>query len=1031
MVEEGSQPLKLFSDSQQPVDCIRFGNTYFGTDTVKSVVLCNASSTVQSFVISLEESGPGQLLGTDLSLTTEALLRTEPPPGGGEGELDVASLVTIRPSEGCLQPQEKITVYFCFHPRIRTSKHGFKSRTKMPARRDYVLFARVNLIGSDHAAKKGGSVEVCLTGTALPILVSSSVSKLQFGTCDMSEKVSRTCSLRNESPLLPVKFRFGKMAHFTFEPSRGRVEPGKTLEISMCFNPSQYGIFRTSVEIEILGTAVASSGRLGTEAVLAVPVKLSATCQSKLRRREERSPAVVHPDERARSIRPSNPSQPCRTEHTGLWRYTYTDPDYAFNNEESKERRAHKDRYQNYIADVRCRRLKKEKELEQRNVVSNTDVRLKPNSTKKKKQPPSRYKRRGTARDTDDVWTPSEQSSQPVRVVEAGYKAVASTQQEIADCRVRLSPGQLYQLKIGPAVLDFGEICVHSTMTKQLTITNNLTTHVLMEINEDCADVFRESALSHVILPRSETTLPVILEPEEKGMLCRCVSYTLNGHYHDKVQLTADVVPVALQLSATDILLTATPGMPPHAEFRSVVTLYNRRNLAAEFSWVPDIGDNGTSFSVRPAVGMVAPYSGLDCEVVYHPSFAGLTDGYFQLQVHHGNTLYLHCEAEYRGSTVQLAERSLHCGAIALNLRTLRTAVMHNTGTHNAYFQIVNPNPVPNFYITPREGVVPVGGFAELRLEMAPQTVLRFDTRVFIAVRCGKTLEMRIGGRVEAPSVDIDTPSFKFGGVWCGSEIRLPFKLSNRGNTRAQVEFDFTHYRDFSLTLDDATDCDGCQEEGVDGSVAPVYTTELAAGTSIGAELVFAPTEVASYDFLLPVMLNDSIAPSPTPTPFPPSPAPIAKRQTEAAQRPTAPPTPCRRIIATALRCPLVVSEKEIELVVPQMFDGCKRSVKKDITVRNPGGERVEWHLDTSHPLLQQHVFSICATDGATSGCLAAGEAVTLTMTWTVLHVRFGGNFRSDGPRVAFSPRSLVLTPTPLNASVTAEVQLVATGYDR
>lgn len=33
------------------------------------------------------------------------------------------------------------------------------------------------------------------------------------------------------------------------------------------------------------------------------------------------------------------------------------------------------------------------------------------------------------------------------------------------------------------------------------------------------------------------------------------------------------------------------------------MTLYNKRNMAAEFSWMPVVGKDGTAFSVRPARG--------------------------------------------------------------------------------------------------------------------------------------------------------------------------------------------------------------------------------------------------------------------------------------------------------------------------------------------------------------------------------------------------------------------------------------------
>ena len=55
--------------------------------------------------------------------------------------------------------------------------------------------------------------------------------------------------------------------------------------------------------------------------------------------------------------------------------------------------------------------------------------------------------------------------------------------------------------------------------------------------------------------------------------------------------------------------------------------------------------------------------------------------------------------------------------------------------------------------------MVPVGGVGELKVDLAPNAVMKFDTRVQIAIRGWKTLELRMGGTVEPPSVDISVVS--------------------------------------------------------------------------------------------------------------------------------------------------------------------------------------------------------------------------------------------------------------------------------
>lgn len=72
------------------------------------------------------------------------------------------------------------------------------------------------------------------------------------------------------------------------------------------------------------------------------------------------------------------------------------------------------------------------------------------------------------------------------------------------------------------------------------------------------------------------------------------------------------------------------------------------------------------------------------------------------------------------------------------------------------FFQVLDPNPFPGLAISPIHGVVPVGGHAELKVQLTPSAILKFDTKIQVAIKGGRTLELRMGGNVEPPTVDID-----------------------------------------------------------------------------------------------------------------------------------------------------------------------------------------------------------------------------------------------------------------------------------
>ena len=72
------------------------------------------------------------------------------------------------------------------------------------------------------------------------------------------------------------------------------------------------------------------------------------------------------------------------------------------------------------------------------------------------------------------------------------------------------------------------------------------------------------------------------------------------------------------------------------------------------------------------------------------------------------------------------------------------------------FLQVVDPNPVPGLSVSPVQGVVPVGGTTELKIHLTPSAVMKFDTRLEVAIRGWKTIDLRMGGTVEPPLVDID-----------------------------------------------------------------------------------------------------------------------------------------------------------------------------------------------------------------------------------------------------------------------------------
>ncbi len=156
--------------------------------------------------------------------------------------------------------------------------------------------------------------------------------------------------------------------------------------------------------------------------------------------------------------------------------------------------------------------------------------------------------------------------------------------------------------------------------------------------------------------------------------------------------------------------------------------------------------------------------------------------------------------------------------------------------------------PIHGMTITPTFGMVALNTLTPIKVEMTPTDILKFDARVMIQIRGGKLLELRMGGQSEDPIIEINCATFDFGGVFSGAKSALPFVLANTSMVRAKIEFNLKRYIDYSIR---------CADKSFEVREAENnYELVLPGETRVELVLVFSPTEVASYDFELPMIVN-------------------------------------------------------------------------------------------------------------------------------------------------------------------------------
>ncbi|XP_059183828.1 cilia- and flagella-associated protein 47-like [Centropristis striata] len=1028
------QLLEVFDPQGAPLSCLWFGPVYFGTSRMKEVVLRNNAPQACNWVCLLQDTAAGTEVGTDA-----ALMRME---RCCQTTQDVSQVLVCVPNQGLLKAHEKTIVAVCFSPICKSSCEEKKKSDPSASRQDFCVSLLFDSVESRHGLihhNGNSSVELAVTGYGLPVsLVPSPSQRFVFPNCVRGQCVDLQCVLQNLCPQLPVSYRFHKLAHFTTKPSTGTIAPGQCQDVVLVFTARQLGSFQVCLKLDVLDHAVrrdSNTAVTGLEpcSIHTVPLYLSAVCETthpKPKLNPGILPAVTNPTGSPPVL--SADKTRLHKHRKGRSQDTEGEESLAFPHDRATSiRPAHRQRRQPEKAedDVDIGIVPSQGLVPPSlSVLESSKIsETKPNCS--------------SASPAGKCSCPQHMTSTTRQVNSQVMSAIPSTSQMVADCNRTLTAHELFQVVIGPLLVDFGEVCVQSVCVQKLKLTNHLPVFVWLQFEVDCPELQGSSPLSHVLQPHSLSTLPLTFQSNMLGRFDRPVSYSMNKQHRGRILVQAQVIPVALELSTTVLVLHPNHTLLAQSGYRSSVTLRNRRNLATEFKWRPVDTENGIMFSIRPSTGAVEPFSELDCEVVWYPSFSSSPEGDFDLCVQEGNTLRLHCVAKVAPASVRLAEEQVRFGSVPLNMPSIRTAVLHNTGKHHAFFQVQDVCPLPGMVVSPVEGVVPNGGQTTLRIHFNPDSVIRFSIRVEIALKNKKSIELRVDGSVEPPDVHISVHQFQFYEVYAGSRRSMPFALTNRSSAPASVTFDLTEHTDFSVHFSQPSK----KKPGVNA-------VEVQSNQTVDCSIVFSPTHVDWYDFELPMIVNG-----------------VRWSDKSSLQSVTVATQQSHRVKAIVLGAPVEMSPSSLEFHVEPLAlqsDANTKTVelkavcKASFFWQSSVSKHVKWWLDCREIAVQTENRTegeLCIVSPS-SGSLGPSQSISLTVSINpeVITTGFGrvtklslplyledgkGREKEHQPYrelsitiallhcITIHPPQIFLTPTPLGSEATTTVTLLASGY--
>ena len=430
-------------------------------------------------------------------------------------------------------------------------------------------------------------------------------------------------------------------------------------------------------------------------------------------------------------------------------------------------------------------------------------------------------------------------------------------------------------------------------MTKSWAIYNPLQQFIHVAISAESDELRHSSPESQTIPPGSTAGFDIVLCSDKTGNMRKSISYTINGHHTNRFNMVAVVVPLNLEPDRTEINFRF-PDDNLEMNMSETVMVTNPWPHAAEFMVEVQSTD---PFTPGVLSGTVPPNGTYPFEIKFTPpaSDKGANVRYtdeFVLNVTGGPPVQIQCIADFSPPKLEFAEPVVAFDVISVGLKAEQLLVLKNVGKSTVVYH-VEPS-VPEIAVDKLKGKISAGSKNELTVSLRLKGQVTFEESITIHIRGGKSITIPLKAESALPKVAFEEAEFDFGKVTCGDFGQLAGHLKNTGRLPCTVYIDFSEQANFAVqedeaalkeggfsespisvvsSMDDDSDRPGtAMSVATDGSMTAdaiqpqIYKIDIPRGGMVPFFFFFAPTEVKSYAFELPLCFagiqgNDAAAP--------------------------------------------------------------------------------------------------------------------------------------------------------------------------
>jgi hypothetical protein len=470
------QQLRLVMGDGSPDGTVTFGTRHYGSVLEQSATLYNDGPRPATFITCLEGEDDG-----------DGLL--------DEAAADHANPFSIEPRDGIISPHCSTQVLLRFAPREVAPKAGFKTLLPPAERcREYCASLAIEL-----AEGGTGGVAVSVTGKGVPQGLSVSEHQIEFGNCPCGDHRDALLQVKCEGEL-PIKYFTSLPPQFQCRPALGELAPGQSTQVIVSYMPRQMGPAGGALRLTSGGEEVAvllvGNGVAGEE--------YGASTKGAAPEWEGDVPLkfVVPETEvgKYQAWRRPRPYESINFNTSCSWDESMGSPldpmlaKWTFSAQELARREAHKEQYADWL--VRCAAERKAssaaRDFQRQTLLAKrdpSDPELGPECGFERWLPSEVPEPRLPDPSKEPLFLHSAAGHRtgggaggkrcgadisPTKLITKKFGAEPTTQAEVRDCSKKLEREQRSSVVRHFATLEFGEVVVGSTASRNAAFTNGL-----------------------------------------------------------------------------------------------------------------------------------------------------------------------------------------------------------------------------------------------------------------------------------------------------------------------------------------------------------------------------------------------------------------------------------------------------------------------------------------------------------------------------------------------------------------------------